>query len=178
MQTPESNHPWWRPDRPWGFRFSAFDALIVVGGAAVTIAGAIYFPLLAILAPFTLGHFLLFCNTFRVGGERSLLWIAALFANVVCWGWARPEDLPWAAIVLTQLPVTALLIGQTVLGRNYHGIACERINPVGYRTGALSEGAFTRGVLRRLGVPARAIEALTGRKPRTEADAVPEQTGP
>lgn len=30
------NLPWWRHDRPWGFRFSLMDAIIVVGGALLT----------------------------------------------------------------------------------------------------------------------------------------------
>jgi hypothetical protein len=155
--------PWWRHDRPWGFRFSPFDAVVLAAGAVVTVAGFVYFSPLGILVPFLLGHFLLFCNTFRIGGERSLLWIAGFFVNVGLWTWSG--EFPWTYIVLTQLPITALLIGSTLLGRNYHGIACRRINPHGYRTGAKSEGAFTRRVLRGLGVPPRAIEVLTGREP-------------
>src|SRR5262245_28648085 len=171
----QSNFPWWRPDRPWGFRFSVFDAFVVVTGAVVTVVGAVYLPLLVILTPFTLGHFLLFCNMFRVGGERSLLWIGAFFVNVWWWGWDMSEDLNWVPIILTQLPVTALLIGHALLGRNYHGIACEWINPQGFRMGALSEGAFTCRVLRRLGVPARAIKVLTGRQPPAERSAAPDR---
>jgi hypothetical protein len=34
---PEKNLPWWRHDRPWGFRFSAMDMFIFAGGALVTI---------------------------------------------------------------------------------------------------------------------------------------------
>jgi hypothetical protein len=166
----ENNLPWWRADRPWGFRFSIFDAVVTAVGVAGTVIGVVYYPPLAILIPFILGHFLLFCNTFRVGGERSLIWIGALLVNVCWWGWAHPTDLPWASVVLTQFPVTTILIGQTVLGRNYHGIACEWINPQRYRTGALSEGAFTTNMLRRFGAPARAIEVLTGRKQVAEAD--------
>ena len=148
-----------------------FDAVVVAAGFVATVAGLVYFPTLAVLTPFTLGHFLLFCNTFRIGGERSLIWIGALVVNVGWWALARPSELPWTAIVLTQLPVTAILIIQTVLGRNYHGVACEWINPERYRSGALSEGAFTSRVLRWCRVPPRAIEVLTGRKVVGEPDA-------
>src|SRR5262249_16609096 len=144
-----------------GFRFSAFDAFVLIVGLVATAIGVVYLPILAILVPFTLGHFLLFCNTFRVGGERSLLWIGALLVNVCLWAWLQPADLPWAFIVLTQLPITAGLVVHTLLGRNYHGIACEWINPHRYKTGALSEGAFTIRVLQRLGVPTGTIEILT-----------------
>jgi hypothetical protein len=161
----ENHIPWWRADRPWGFRFTVFDALVLVAGLITTLIGLVYLPVLAILTPFTLGHFLLFCNVFRIGAERDLLWIAALLVNVGWWSWARPGEAPWAPIVLTQLPVTAILIGHAVLGRNYHGIACEWINPHGYRTGALSEGEFTSRVLQWFGIPTSAIGLLTGRKP-------------
>jgi hypothetical protein len=161
MMQVQDNLPWWRHDQPWGFRFSAFDACVILAGI---LAGAFawrYFGSIAVLVPLTLGHFLLFCNLFRVGGERSLIWIAALFINVL----ARIYfgEFSWLSIILTQLPVTALLIIHTVLGRNYHGVGCEWINPDRFREGAHVEGQFTRQVLRRARVPENVIRILTGK---------------
>ena len=160
-----ANPPWWRHDRPWGFRFSAFDGGVMLAG--VTVIAMSYRPLpdLALLTGFTLGHFLLFCNTFRIGGERATLWTIGLFANAA--GWVCTDHLTWARLMATQLVVTCVLIASCVWSRSYHGIACEYINPLGYHDGALGEGAFTRRVLKWIGAPTGAIELLTGRKEPT-----------
>jgi hypothetical protein len=156
----ESNLPWWRHDRPWGFRFSAIDAVTFATGAVATVIAWLVVGPYSLLLPFVLLHFFLFCNTFRLGGERDLVWIGTLVVNACFW---NPLTSP-AVHIMIQLAITAALIAHCVFGRNYHGIACERINPEGYRAGALTEGAFTRRVLLKLGVPRNVIEMLTGRK--------------
>jgi len=163
---PIANLPWWRHDRPWGFRFSAFDAAVILLGAAVTSFGLLYQPELAVLTPFVLGHFLLFCNTFRVGGERSLLWIALLFANTLAWAYFG--NFSWSGVLLIQCVFTLLLIANCLVGKNYHGIACDRINPGGFRAGATTEGTFTRAVLKRLRLSDRAVDILMTRKTQGE----------
>lgn len=157
---PEQNLPWWRHDRPWGFRFSAMDAAIFAGGAIATaVAWQLVGPF-ALVVPFLLAHFFLFCNVFRIGGERSLIWAAVLLANAFAW-----PHTSWLSIHLAiQLAATVLLIANCVMGANYHGFACDRINPTGYRMGAMTEGSFTRHVLLGCRVPRRMVELLTGRK--------------
>jgi hypothetical protein len=157
---PEHNLPWWRHDRPWGFRFSAMDGFIFAGGAATTIALWEFVGPFALAVPYLLGHFFLFCNTFRVGGERSLIWVAAFLANA--YFWTQTENLVFPLVV--QELVTLALIIQCVLGKNYHGIACKQLNPDHYRDGAMSEGAFTRKVLLACRVPKPLIESLVGRR--------------
>ena len=57
----------------------------------------------------------------------------------------------WWAIMATQTPVTLAIIVIALWGSTYHGSACQRINPVGCRRGAVEEGELTRRVLGRIG---------------------------
>jgi hypothetical protein len=157
---PEQNLPWWRHDRPWGFRFSSMDAFIFAGGIITTIALWYFIGPFALLVPYLLGHFFLFCNTFRVGGERSLIWVGSFLANVYLW----PQTQNLLIHLAVQAIITLALIVQCVLGKNYHGFACGLVNPNRYRVGAMSEGAFTRKVLLACRVPKPWIEALVGRR--------------
>lgn len=159
---PEINLPWWRHDRPWGFRFSLLDGVVMAAGVALIASVRVAFPDVGIVTALTLGHFLLFCNTFRIGGERSTIWVVVLIANSGAWVYA--DQFTWARLIASQLVLTCVLIVNCLWSRNYNGLACEHVNPHGYRDGALQEGAFTRRVLRRMGVPCKAIELLTGRK--------------
>ena len=157
---PEKNLPWWRHDRPWGFRFSAMDVFIFAGGALVTILLWNFIGPFALLVPYVFGHFFLFCNTFRAGGERSLIWVGSFLVNVYFW----PQSQNLMIHLSIQTAITLVLIVQCLFGRSYHGIACAKINPSHYREGAVSEGAFTRKVLLTCRVPRRIVEILVGRR--------------
>lgn len=157
---PEQNLPWWRHDRPWGFRFSAVDAFIFAGGIVTTIVLWYFVGPFALLVPYLLGHFFFFCNTFRVGGERSLIWVGSFLANVYFW----PQTQNLLIHLAVQAIITLALIVQCVLGKNYHGFACLQLNPHRFRDGAMSEGAFTRKVLLTCRVPEPLIETLVGRR--------------
>lgn len=157
---PELNLPWWRHDRPWGFRFSVMDVIIFAGGAVTTLGLWQVVGQFALMVPYLLGHFFLFCNTFRVGGERDLIWIGTFLINA--YAWIQTDNLPLHLAI--QAVVTLALIVQCVLGKNYHGIACAQINPKRYRDGAMLEGSLTRHVLVACCVPRPLIEALIGRR--------------
>lgn len=157
---PERNLPWWRHDRPWGFRFSTMDAVIFAGGIAASVVLWRFIDFYALVIPFLLCHFFLFCNTFRLGGERDLIWTGTFLANMYCWQFSQNMVIH----LIIQLLITTALIVQCVLGKNYHGFACTRINPERYRVGAMTEGAFTRRVLLACQLPKPLIEALTGRR--------------
>ena len=157
---PETNLPWWRHDRPWGFRFSLLDVLIVTIGVVGTIAAWQFVGPFALFIPFLFFHFFLFCNTFRIGGERSLIWAFAFLANV--YFWALTQSLVIHLVV--QLLITTALVVQCMTSKNYHGLACERINPNGFRDGARTEGAMTRRVLLACRIPKPIIEIMTGRR--------------
>jgi len=157
---PEINLPWWRSDRPWGFRFSWVDGTIVAAGLVVTMLAWPEFEQMTLAIPYLLGHFFLFCNPFRIGGERSLIWVVAFLMNVAVW--MRHQNT--AGMIIIQMVVTILLIAHCVMGKNDHGWLCERINPHRYRVGASSEGAFTRKVLLSIRLPKALIEVLVGRR--------------
>ena len=116
----------------------------------------------ALFIPYLLGHFFLFCNTFRVGGERSLIWVGTFLANAYFWPQTQTF---WIHVTVTIQSLIAIgLIVHCVLGRNYQGLCCEQVNPQGFRSGALLEGAFTRRVLLGCRVPKPLIETLIGRR--------------
>lgn len=158
---PEANLPWWRSDRPWGFRFSWIDALAFVVAGALTYAGWEYVGAYALVVPFLLAHFFLFCNTFRIGGKRELTWAGLFVVNALIWSWTNALLIH----IVAQLALTLQLLIQSVRSPYYNGIGCTRINPDGYRNGAKAEGTFTWRVLQRCGLPPRLIEFLAGRKP-------------
>lgn len=166
---PEQNLPWWRHDRPWGFRFSPMDAAIVAGGGVLTWLAWPWYGLFSLCVPFLVLHFFLFCNTFQIGGERSLIWIAALLVNVSLWTQTQATVFH----LIAQAVVTIALIGNCLWSMNYHGLWCETINPDGYLDGAFTEGAFTRRMLIRCQVPQSWIELLTGRRLREFEKEVP-----
>jgi len=157
---PEQNLPWWRHDRPWGFRFSMMDLLIFTGGLFTTAGLWQFIGEFSLVVPYLLAHFFLFCNTFRIGGERSLIWVFSFLVNAYFW----LQSQNFLIHISIQTLITAALITQCVFGKNYHGFACDRINPERYRAGALSEGAFTRQVLLACRVPKPLVEILIGRR--------------
>lgn len=157
---PEQNLPWWRHDRPWGFRFSGTDFLIFAGGVLSTLALWPFIAEFSLIVPYLLFHFFLFCNTFRIGGVRSLVWVFSFLLNAYCW--VATQNL--ALHLIIQMVITLALILQCLLDKQYHGFLCGRVNPLGFRTGALTEGTFTRTVLLACRVPKTWIEFLTGRR--------------
>lgn len=136
------------------------DAVIFAGGVLTTIVLWYDVDQFDLLVPYLLGHFFLFCNTFRVGGERSLIWVGTFLANVYFW----PQTQNLLVHLALQAVITLMLIVQCLLGKNYHGLACAQINPRRYRDGAMSEGAFTRKVLLTCRVPRPLVEMLVGRR--------------
>ena len=136
------------------------DAFIFTGGVIATIVLWQMVDHFALFVPFLLTHFFLFCNTFRIGGERSLIWVGTFLLNMYFWISSQNLELH----IGIQTIVTACLIAHCMFGKNYHGFACERINPYRYRDGAMTEGAFTRHVLLCCRVPKPLIEMLVGRQ--------------
>ena len=71
-------------------------------------------------------HFLLFCNVFRIDRKLELIWAGTLLVNALVWSLA--DNFGWRAILVTQLPLTILLIGIELRSPRYHGIAARWIN--------------------------------------------------
>lgn len=153
--------PWWSPIRPWGFRFSRSDLVVVLIGLFVVWYTATRHADLAILTAFVLGHFFLFCNVFRVGERSELVWGALLLVNVTIGGLLG--DGSWWVMLPLQCVVTVVIIARALIGPDYHGIGCQRINPLGYRPESRSQPpSLLRKVLSRLRVRPAIIERLQG----------------
>ena len=112
-----------------GFRFSRFDALILVAGALTAIGVAFWNPLAGVVVAFVLGHFFLFCNVFRIARVPELIWAAIFFALATL---AMFSDHPlrmWILAFGVSIGVAALLIALETRKPSYHGIGWRRFNP-------------------------------------------------
>ena len=110
-----------------GFRFSAFDAMLLVAAAL----GALYFwPRtwwIGFVIVFVIGHFFLFCNVFRISRVLELIW-ATVF--IVLTRFTVVSGHPaWTTTALLSLATTMLVVGIELRKPSYHGIAWTRINP-------------------------------------------------
>ena len=113
----EETSIWKNPYR--GFRMMWWDPAAMLLCAAFV---AWQWPQLgewALIAPFVLGNFFLFCNVFRVRRNAELIWAALFMVNSVAWLSQAPSLL---AVVLTQLPITAAVLIYTVRSPGYRGI--------------------------------------------------------
>lgn len=111
---------------PTGFRMMKQDPIAIVVCLAFVVAAWPYIGDWALVAPYVLGSFFLFCNVFRLRGPTELAWSAVFIANATIWLWTSPS---LAGIFLTQLPVTIAAIGYTVRSPGYRGVlAGQRLN--------------------------------------------------
>lgn len=111
---------------PPGFRFSGTDAIVVCIAVPVTFGLLHFVGSFAWLVPVVLGHFFLFCNVFRVRPSFELIWAAGFILNFVAWAMLA-DSIAWSRILLSQTPLTLLLLVFTILSPNYHGIAASRL---------------------------------------------------
>lgn len=109
-----------------GFRFSSADAIVLaVGGVGSWLLWDHEFPLWWIV-PAAVVHFFLFCNVIRLRRSLELVWAAAFIVNVIFW--LTRLSVIWLPPMLTQLPITLMLILSEILSPRYHGIFASRIN--------------------------------------------------
>jgi len=112
-------------NRTCGFRFSARDALVLAAGALLTLwlwripGGAGFFPL------FTVLHFFLFCNIFRIRRQMELMW-TGWFVLMAFVGSITTGSF-WIAYT-AALPVTADVIAVGLTRPWYHGVWARQIN--------------------------------------------------
>lgn len=113
--------------RPFGFRLSLADVLVLtVFAAAATWLWRLDSPAWW-LAPMVVGHFFLFCNVIRLRRNLELLW-AVVFLGNVGW-WMAQGSLDWPMPLVWQMPFTFALILIEMKSSRYHGIAARKLNP-------------------------------------------------
>jgi hypothetical protein len=114
------SYSWWNWRPPAGFRFSWTDGVAIVVFALLTWSTWPLLGKMSILFPVVLGHFFLFCNVFRIPRKPELWWSAAFVVNVGVW--LSFNRFTWSMVLLTQTPITLLVITRAVFGEDYHGI--------------------------------------------------------
>ena len=117
------NRPLFSP----GFRLSTIDVCVLLVGAICCYFGVKVAWWLGSVVAFTVGHFFLFCNVFRMPRPLELAW-ATLFVSLS------------ASTVATQVPGWPISFGVSLAGTvavvafqmrqpSYHGIGWKKINP-------------------------------------------------
>lgn len=84
-------------------------------------------PTLAFIVAFTIFHFFLFCNVFRVPRKPELIWSALFLLNAGI-GFGILGAPIWL-VAFIQLPVTVHLIWRAIQLPTYHGIFSRTLNP-------------------------------------------------
>ena len=113
----------------WGARLMWWDLPALLVRALGTAWLWPHVGSIALLAPLLVGHFLLFCNIFRVRQNLELLWSALFVANTALWLNMLGLDDDFAWIASTQLLATGAVIGYELRSWRYHGIFADRLNP-------------------------------------------------
>jgi len=106
--------------KPCGFRFSRFDAVVLVLAAVATAAGWLWLGQIAALFIVVSLHFLLFCNVFRIPRLPELIWAVVFVINFCVW--FALDQFSWAAILLVQTPLTLCLVVWSFCREDYHGV--------------------------------------------------------
>jgi len=110
-----------------GFRCSAFDMVVLAGGAAMSAFAWDWTSRLGFVIAFVIGHFFLFCNVFRISRALELIWAGVFLTLTLCtlsWKWPG-----WGWTVAVSLVVTVVAIAIEMRKLSYHGIGWRWINP-------------------------------------------------
>lgn len=110
-----------------GFRLSVRDIVVLVFGAIASILAARVELWMGAVIGFTVGHFFLFCNVFRMARTLELIW-AAIFLGLA--GSSILYQVPvWYITFSVSLLATVVLVIVQIRKPSYHGIYWKRINP-------------------------------------------------
>jgi hypothetical protein len=113
--------------RTCGFRLSVSDVAVLVAGAALSRYCWGYLAEYSLFIPFTVGHFFLFCNVFRVRRKPELAWTGIFVLNVAAHSFLADTMNMWSVCGL-QAIVTVVLITREVSRPDYHGLLSRKIN--------------------------------------------------
>jgi hypothetical protein len=82
---------------------------------------------IAFVIGFTVGHFFLFCNVFRMSRPLELIW-SAVFVGL-CYATFQTGQPGWVATAALSLLTTVIVVAIEMRKPSYHGIAWQAINP-------------------------------------------------
>jgi hypothetical protein len=110
-----------------GFRIDVIDSVVLVAGVIGAVAAAQVEWWMGLVIAYTVGHFFLFCNVFRMARPLELAWTAlfiALAASTIA-----TERPGWQITIAVSLLATVVIIVVQMRRPSYHGVAWQRINP-------------------------------------------------
>jgi hypothetical protein len=99
----------------------------------LVIGFALFFTLLKTYAPisfivaYTMGHFFLFCNVFRIARLSELLWAGIFIALLGCTIFCGFPN--WPITIAISLCITVGVVTWEMKKPSYHGICWQQINP-------------------------------------------------
>lgn len=110
-----------------GFRLSTIDILVLAAGVVGAGVLGMFVGWLGFAVAFTIGHFFLFCNVFRLSRPLELAWAACFIslsaATIVL------EFPGWMWTGAISLLATAAVVAIEMRRPSYHGVGWRRINP-------------------------------------------------
>lgn len=110
-----------------GFRFSLTDGIVVVVSIVATVVLSMMTWWWGFIVGFTVLHFYLFCNVFRISRFLELCW-SGLYVALA--GSTITTDSPgWVITIVASLIATAFVIGIEMKKPSYHGVGWQKINP-------------------------------------------------
>jgi hypothetical protein len=115
------------PEFKPGFRFSRFDALLLVLGTLGASFACLKTQWFGFVIAFVVVHFFLFCNVFRISRGLEYLW-ASVFVALTRFTVVSGHP-AWTTTVLLSLSAALLVVGLELRKPSYHGIGWSRINP-------------------------------------------------
>jgi hypothetical protein len=110
-----------------GWRFSTLDGVVLVVGLVASVAfGVVYWPVGFVIG-FSLLHFFLFCNVFRLARALELAWsvvFVGLCAGTIVYDWPG-----WGWAVAGSLGMTVVVVAVELRKPSYHGVGWRVVNP-------------------------------------------------
>ena len=110
-----------------GFRISSFDAVILIVDSFLIFGVISISKELAFIIGYSIGHFFLFCNVFRISRKSELVWTGVFVALSACNILAHIPG--WVMVITLTLIVTIIVIGLEMRKKSYCGILWKMINP-------------------------------------------------
>lgn len=110
-----------------GFRFSVFDAIILVIASCLALFLNSYNYLYSVLVVFIILHFFLFCNIVRMSRIPELIW--ASFFLCTFYLHLKLSVLSFNMALVSCILVTSILVFLESRKPSYHGIFWQKVNP-------------------------------------------------
>jgi hypothetical protein len=110
-----------------GFRLSTMDVVVLIAGVIGSLLVAQVQLWFGIAIAFTVGHFFLFCNVFRMPRSLEIAWAAFFLLLLGCT--AIMQQPGWYMSFVLSLVGTVMVVVFQMRQPSYHGVGWETINP-------------------------------------------------